>query len=59
MKRSGQKRRTRERKARQARAYALWAAAWHAKGRVVPKHNELSAFGRRTVAELYNKVQGR
>jgi hypothetical protein len=59
MKRSAGKRRTQERKARQARAYALWAAAWHAKGRVVPKHKTLGAFGKQTIAELYNKVHGR
>jgi hypothetical protein len=59
MKRSTQKRRTRERKAKQARGYALWSAAWHAKGRVVPKYRELSQIGRQHVTEFYNKVLAR
>jgi hypothetical protein len=57
MKRSAQKRRTKERKDKQAKAFALFRAAMSARGIKPPKkRNELSQHGRQVVMEFYNKV---
>ena len=59
MKRSAQKRRTQERKAKQAKGFALWYAAMihRTNGGPVPtNYRQLSAGGRQFVTEFYNKV---
>lgn len=62
MKRSAQKRRTSERKARQAKAFALYCAALTHRtngGPVPTNYRQLSAIGRQFVAEFYNDVSRR
>ena len=57
MKRSSQKRRTNERKRKQARAWAVFRAACSARGIDVPAgYAALNQFGRMTVTRFYNKV---